>query len=165
MQRRRKKTAKSGTHRHKHHVPPASGNTMLLDKSLPSLPPNAKHSTAFSPDNESFASDGYSDTPTELPRISKRSANSRSSSQTGTPAEPNRVSQKRPPHSRSSSSRSSHRDRSPAGPEEDRRGMVPIQSPNPRCKLIFAPQRISRCRRQRIRRTGIRPCLNRRTRQ
>lgn len=113
MQRRRKKTSKSGTHRHKHHVPPASSR--LLDKSLPSLPP----------DNESLASDGYSDTPTELPRISKRPVNSRASSQAGTPTEPVRASQKRPPHSRSSSSRSSHRDRSPAGLEDDRRGMDP----------------------------------------
>ena len=138
MQRRRKKTAKSGTHRHKHHVPPASSR--LLDKSLPSLPPSANLSAALSPDNESLASDGYSDTPTELPRISKRPVNSRASSQTGTPTEPVRASQKRPPHSRSSSSRSSHRDKSPAGPEDDRRGMAPIPSltpsPKPCSKLI-----------------------------
>lgn len=99
---------------------------MLLHKSLPSLPPNAQLSTVFPPDNESLASEGYSDTPTELPRISnKKPMNSRSSSQTGTPTEPNRASQKRPPHSRSSSSRSSNRDKLPAGPEEDRIGMVP----------------------------------------
>ena len=126
MQRRRKKTAKSGTHRHKHHASPASSR--LLDKSLPSLPPSANLSAAFSPDNESLASDGYSDTPTELPRISKRPVNSRASSQTGT-SEPVRASQKRPPHSRSSSSRSSHRDRSPAGLEDGHRGMAPISSP------------------------------------
>lgn len=137
MQRRRKKTAKSGTHRHKHHHgPPASSNTRLLDKSLPSLPPSANLSAAFSPDNESLASDGYSDTPTELPRISKRPMNSRSSSQTGTPAEPARAPQKRPPHSRSSSSRSSHRDKSPVGPEEDRRGISSIRSLHPCSKLI-----------------------------
>ncbi len=125
MQRRRKKTAKGGAHRHKHHVPPASGNTMLLDKSLPSLPPTAILPGAFSLDNESVASDGYSDAPTELPRISnRRPVNSRSSSQTGTPTESNKAPQKRPPNSRSSSSRSPNRDKSPAGPEDDRKGMM-----------------------------------------
>ena len=128
MQRRRKKTGKSGTHRHKHYAPPASSNAMLLDKSLPSLPPNAKTSAALTPDNDSLASDGYSDTPTELPRISnKRSVNSRSSSQAGTPTESNRESQRPPPQSRSSSSRSSHRDQLPVGPEEDRKGTIPTQ--------------------------------------
>lgn len=163
MQRRRKKTAKSGTHRHKHHGPPASSNSRLLDKSLPSLPPSANLSAAFSPDNESLASDGYSDTPTELPRISKRPVNSRSSSQAGTPTEPVRASHKRPPHSRSSSSRSSHRDKSPPGPEEDRRGIAPIRLPTPAFEANSTGQKISRCRRQRTRRTGIRPCLNPRT--
>ena len=143
MQRRRKKTAKSGTHRHKHHVLPASTNSRLLDKSLPSLPPSANLAAALSPDNESLASDGYSDTPTELPRISKRPVNSRSSSQTGTPTEPIRASQRRPPHSRSSSSRSSHRDKSPAGPEEDRRGKASIRSQNPRGKLIHSAENLT----------------------
>ena len=70
MQRRRKKATKGHGSRHKHPQPPqqlqSQGSTMLLDKSLPSLPPNAV-SQPFSPDTESPL-DSYSDTPTELPR-------------------------------------------------------------------------------------------------
>ncbi|MCJ1405154.1 Rho-type gtpase-activating protein [Xylographa trunciseda] len=72
MARRRKK---SKTSRHKQ----ASNNAMLLDKSLPSLPPNAIPPSAFSPDHETPPSDHYSDTPTELPAdpIPKKSTKSR----------------------------------------------------------------------------------------
>lgn len=122
MQRRRKKS-KGDRHRHKHPHHQSSNNTMLLDKSLPSLPPNAINPGVFSPDSESLASDGYSDTPTELPRIShKKPAKSRSSSDT--PTEPLRVSQTMPPHSRSNSSKSSNLEKSPPTPEEDRKGKV-----------------------------------------
>ena len=124
MQRRRKKSAKNGAHRrdkhnHNHH----QGNNMLLDKSLPSLPPSAIDRSAFTPDTDSLASDGYSDTPTELPRISqKKTPTPKPSSHSGTPTEPPRVSQKRPPHSRSSSSKSTKRERSPATVDDDSKG-------------------------------------------
>ena len=123
MQRRRKKT-KNGAHRHKQHQhqhhPQASNTNMLLDKSLPSLPQNA-----FVLDTESVVSDGYSDTPTELPRISqKRPSDSRSSSHTSNPTEQPRASQKMHPNPRSASSRSTRRDHSPAAAlEDDRKGM------------------------------------------
>lgn len=126
MQRRRKKSAKNGAHRrekhsHSHHH---QGGNMLLDKSLPSLPLSAiDRNTALSPDNESLASDGYSDT-TELPRISQhnKAPASKPSSHSGTPTEPPRRSQRRPPLSRSNSSRSTKRERSPAVREEDPKG-------------------------------------------
>ncbi|MCJ1294566.1 Rho-type gtpase-activating protein [Xylographa carneopallida] len=72
MARRRKK---SKTSRHKQ----VSNNAMLLDKSLPSLPPNAILQSAFSPDHETPPSDQYSDTPTELPAdpVIKKSTKSR----------------------------------------------------------------------------------------
>lgn len=115
MQRRRKKSSKGDRHRHRHHQI-ANNN-----KSLPSLPPNA----LFSPDSESVASDGYSDTPTELPQISQRKpGNSKPSSHSGTPTEQPRASQKRPPNSRSNSSRSSKREQSPTALDEDRKGMA-----------------------------------------
>ncbi|MCJ1467375.1 Rho-type gtpase-activating protein [Pseudocyphellaria aurata] len=123
MQRRRKKSAKNGAHRrekhsHNHH----QGGTMLLDKSLPSLPPSAAdRSHALSPDNDSLASEGYSDTPTELPRISPhgKAPTSKSNSHAGTPTEPPRRSQRRPQLSRSNSSKSTKRERSPAAREDD----------------------------------------------
>lgn len=128
MQRRRKKSAKNGgghrRYKHHHH----QGGNMLLDKSLPSLPSSASaiDRSPFSPDTESLASDGYSDTPTELPRISqKKGPTPRSSSHSGTPTEPARAAQKRPPNSRSSSSRSTKRERSPPPvQEEDPKGMT-----------------------------------------
>lgn len=129
MQRRRKKTAKNGgahrreKHSHNHH----QGGSMLLDKSLPSLPPSAvDRSNALSPDNDSLASEGYSDTPTELPRISphNKASTSKSSSHAGTPTEPPRRSQRRPQLSRSNSSKSTKRERSPAAREEDPKGKV-----------------------------------------
>ncbi|KAL8835493.1 MAG: hypothetical protein Q9170_003295 [Blastenia crenularia] len=130
MQRRRKKTTRHGSTRHKHSLQQqSSSNAMLLHKSLPSLPPNAVApdptiQSTFSPENESPPSDGYSDTPTELPRMShKRPSASRSNSHNGTPQEQSRAAPKRPPNSRSSSSRSAHRERvAPAPDEEQRRG-------------------------------------------
>lgn len=129
MQRRRKKSAKNGAHRrekhnHNHHH---QGGTMLLDKSLPSLPPSAvDRNHTLSPDNESQASDGYSDTPTELPRISphNKAPTSKSSSHAGTPTDPPRRSQRRPPLSRSNSSRSTKREPSPAAARDDDKGNV-----------------------------------------
>ncbi|KAL9607507.1 MAG: hypothetical protein Q9167_007581 [Letrouitia subvulpina] len=102
---------------------------MLIHKSLPSLPPNAKALEAasqspFSPDNESPPSDTYSDTPTELPRISqKRPSTSRSSSQNGMSSEQQQAPLKRPSNSRSDSSQSGHghRDKSPAAPQDSRK--------------------------------------------
>lgn len=126
MQRRRKKSSKGDRQRHRHHHHQnTNNNNMLLDKSLPSLPPSAIHPSVFSPDSESIASDGYSDTPTELPRIShKRPGNSKTSSHSGTPTDQPRVSQKRPPDSRSNSSRSSKREQSPVELEDDRKGTI-----------------------------------------
>ncbi|KAL8698756.1 MAG: hypothetical protein Q9224_001704 [Gallowayella concinna] len=128
MQRRRKKTAKHGSSRHKHMLQQQpSGNTMLLHKSLPSLPPSALAPEApiqnpLSPENDSPPSDGYSDTPTELPPVShKRPSASRSNSHTGTPTDQSRAPPKRPPNSRSSSSKSGHRERLGTAPEEERR--------------------------------------------
>ncbi|KAL8817644.1 MAG: hypothetical protein Q9223_003560 [Gallowayella weberi] len=128
MQRRRKKTAKHGSSRHKHTLQQQpSGNTMLLHKSLPSLPPSALAPEAtiqnpLSPENDSPPSDGYSDTPTELPRVShKRPSASRSNSHTGTPTEQSRAPPKRSPNSRSNSAKSGHRERLGPGPEEERR--------------------------------------------
>ncbi|KAL8637649.1 MAG: hypothetical protein Q9228_005101 [Teloschistes exilis] len=135
MQRRRKKTAKHGSTRHKHTLQQQpSSNTMLLHKSLPSLPPNAlipepAAQNAFSPDNESPPSDGYSDTPTELPRMShKRPSTSRSNSHNGTPTEQSRAPPKRPPNSRSNSSKSGHREKQAPVPEDERRGSGMAQS-------------------------------------
>lgn len=125
MQRRRKKTAKHSASRHKYREPP-SNNTMLLDKSLPKLPPSAVDRKVLSPDVDSLPSDGTSDTPTELPRISqKKPGNSRSSSYSSAATEGvPRPSQKRSANSRSSSSKSGKRERSPPAPEEDQKGMT-----------------------------------------
>ena len=158
MQRRRKKSAKNGgghrREKHSHH----QGSNIMLDKSLPSLPKNALDRSKFSPDNESLASDGYSDTPTELPRISQKKApTSRSSSHSGTPTEPPRAAQKRPPNSRSSSSRSTKRERSPPPiSEEDSKGMASSSSSVWAANLH---QTISCCRPRRTRATGTRPSL------
>ena len=62
MARRRKKSSRSG-HRHRN----GSNNAMHLDKSLPSLPPNANPTNHFSSGHETPPSDTFSDTPTELP--------------------------------------------------------------------------------------------------
>ncbi|MCJ1474480.1 Rho-type gtpase-activating protein [Lambiella insularis] len=61
---------------------------MLLDKSLPSLPPNAIPPSAFSPDRETPPSDHYSDTPTELPANppSKKSSKPRKAAREPSPA-------------------------------------------------------------------------------
>lgn len=135
MQRRRKKTARHGSSRQKHSLQQQpSSNTLLLQKSLPSLPPNAlapepTSQSAISPENASPASDGYSDTPTELPRMShKRPSASRSHSHNGTPTELSRAPPKRPPSSRSNSSKSVHSKKVAAAPEEQRRGTSVAQT-------------------------------------
>ena len=127
MQRRRKKTQKHGTSRHKHREQPSNNNTMLLDKSLPKLPPSAVDRTAaLSPDAESLPSDGTSDTPTGLPRISQKPpGNSRSSSYSSpAPDLIPRSAHKRPANSRSSSSRSTKRERSPPALGDDHKGII-----------------------------------------
>ena len=95
---------------------------MLLDKSLPSLPPNADR-RALSLDEESPPSEVYTDTPTEVPTSQRtRPSGSRSRSE-NVPAPSNdipRAAQKRPPHPRSQSSKSEKREASPP-PEEDRK--------------------------------------------
>ncbi|KAL8762108.1 MAG: hypothetical protein Q9184_001824 [Pyrenodesmia sp. 2 TL-2023] len=134
MQRRRKKTARHGSSRQKHSLQQQpSSNTLLLQKSLPSLPPNAldlepTSQSAFSPENDSPTSDGYSDTPTELPRMSqKRPSAPRSNSHNGTSTEQSRAPPKRPPTSRSNSSKSGHREKVVPAPEEQRRGISVAQ--------------------------------------
>ena len=123
MQRRRKKGQKNGINRHKH-VQPASNNTMLLDKSLPSLPPSAVNQSAFSPEEESPPSETYSETPTELPLQPRtRPSNSRTRSEVGMLGETPRGPVKRPPNLRSHSSKSEHRERSPFTKEDERKGM------------------------------------------
>ena len=118
MQRRRKKSQKGASSRHKHGPQPPT-NTMLLDKSLPSLPPSAvDRSIAFSPETNSPISESYSETPGELPLANRqRPSNSRTRSDVGTP-EMTRSSQKRPPFNRSQSSTSEKRHRSPSRDEE-----------------------------------------------
>ena len=126
MQRRRKKATKGTGNRHKQYsqqqqLQSQHNSTMLLDKSLPSLPPNAVPQP-FSPDIESPL-DSYSDTPTELPRTLQRSHSaSRSDSKSKTPTESSRPLQKRPPNPRSESSRSARREMSPAARVDDRKG-------------------------------------------
>ncbi|KAI4238350.1 MAG: hypothetical protein LQ349_001158 [Xanthoria aureola] len=133
MQRRRKKTGKHGSSRHKHTLQQQhSSNTMLLHKSLPSLPPNAPETTsqnALLPENESPPSDGYSDTPTELPRVSRqRPSASRSNSRNGTPIDQSRAPPKRPPNSRSNSSKSRHQERPAPAPEDEPQGNLTLPS-------------------------------------
>ncbi|KAL8960760.1 MAG: hypothetical protein Q9193_002589 [Seirophora villosa] len=136
MKRRRKKTERHGSSRQKHSLQQQpSSNTLLLQKSLPSLPPNAvapesAAQNVFSPESESPPSDGYSDTPTELPRVSqKRPPASGMHSHNGTPSGQSRAPPKRPPTSRSSSSRSRHQEREPSAPEEERRGTENLPLP------------------------------------
>jgi LIM domain len=70
MARRRKKSTKS------HRAKSGQNNAMLLDKSLPSLPPAAVSQSAFSPDQETL-SDAYSEfTPIELPGSTPRHSQS-----------------------------------------------------------------------------------------
>ncbi len=123
MQRRRKKSQKNASNRHKHLQQPPN-STMLLDKSLPSLPPSAVNQNVFSPDNESPPSETYSETPTELPPTApKTTSNLRSRSETGVPAEIPRGPPKRPPTFRSHSSRSEKRERSPVTQEDEHKGI------------------------------------------
>ena len=123
MQRRRKKSQKNSTNRHKHLQQPPN-STMLLDKSLPSLPPSAVSQNAFCPDSESPPSETYSETPTDLhhPSSLKRPSNSRTRSEASGPSDGVRAPLKRPPNLRSNSSRSDKRDRSPLAQEDERKG-------------------------------------------
>ena len=129
MQRRRKKSAKNSERRHKHHqqlLPQVQHSTMLLDKSLPKLPPNAV-TQPFSPENAESPLGSYSDTPTEIPRLSlKRPGASRSNSYSGTPTDTARTAPKRPPNLRSESSREGKREESPATRpgKDDRKGSL-----------------------------------------
>lgn len=126
MQRRRKKSQKNGSNRLKHLQQPPN-STMLLDKSLPSLPPSAVNTSAFSLDNESPPSESYSETPTELaPTTHKMPSNLRSRSETGGPAEIPRGPPKRPPNFRSHSSRSEKRERSPMMQEDERKDTMTL---------------------------------------
>jgi len=136
MQRRRKKSAKNSERRHKHHQQPSlqpPHSTMLLDKSLPSLPPSAVPQP-FSPEKIESPLDSYSDTPTEIPRVlSKRPSASRSNSCSETPADPSRQAPKRPPYPRSESSREAKREKSPAArPGKDDRKGSPKDNPQTR---------------------------------
>lgn len=142
MQRRRKKSQRNGSTRQKHLQQPQN-NTMLLDKSLPSLPPSAVSQSAFSPDNESPPSETYSETPTELPQSSQqRPGNSRSRSEAGGPGEGPRGPPKRPPNIRSHSSRSDKRERSPLPHEEERRGTARA-SPGLEDQMLMCPENLT----------------------
>ena len=100
MARRRKKSTKDSSSRLK----PISNNTMLLDKSLPSLPPSVVSQNAFPSGYETPPSETYSDTPTELPSHSAR----------------------RPPNPRMDP-RSGKRERSPAVSEDSRKGQNEVE--------------------------------------
>ncbi|KAI9846570.1 MAG: Rho-type gtpase-activating protein [Sclerophora amabilis] len=85
---------------------------MLLDKSLPSLPPSAVPPIVSSPDRETPTSDTYTDTPTELsPR--PRPPHSRQTSP-----------RPRPSNSRHGSSQSRKRERSPLAFEDAKQGLT-----------------------------------------
>ena len=134
MQRRRKKNHKNGVHnRHKQlQQAAAGGNMMLLDKSLPSLPPSADHRRVTSPEEDSAPSE-YTETPTELPSAQrKRPSDSRSRSEQGPPVtDVPRAAPKRPPNPRSQSSRSDKREPSPSNQDEDRKGRQNILEISP----------------------------------
>ena len=129
MQRRRKKYQKgtSSRTRHQHSTPPSqnSNSSMLLHKSLPSLPPNAASRETLPPEGE-IPSDGYSDTPTELPRpTQKRPSESSPSSYVGSPAEPPpRVNSHRSQNSTAEVSRGIQRETSVSMRTGDRRGRL-----------------------------------------
>ncbi|KAG8526486.1 uncharacterized protein KY384_008686 [Bacidia gigantensis] len=127
MQRRRKKSQKNATSRHKH-IPPPSNSTMLLDKSLPSLPPSAVDRSAvaaFPTENNSPISEAYSEVPTETTAShGQRPSYSRTRSDMGSP-ELSRTNQKRPPYGRSASSTSEKRNRSNSQEEEQKESLAP----------------------------------------
>ena len=122
MQRRRKKNNKNGaSNRHKHVAQPSvpQNNAMLLDKSLPSLPPSAVPRREL--EDDSPPSESYSETPTETappPRRMPSSTKSRSEQGTPNPDMP-RAAQKRPPYLRSTSSTERSRERSTLTQGED----------------------------------------------
>ena len=94
MARRRKKTALNS--RRAKQASASNNSSILLDKSLPSLPPSAVPQSTFSPDRETPPSDTFSETPTELPGSL--------------------------PPSRINSSKTTTRDRSPAPSENSTKG-------------------------------------------
>ena len=135
MQRRRKKYQKgsSSRTRHQHLTPPTtnSNGSMLLDKSLPSLPPSAAPREVPSPDVET-PSDTYSDTPTELARPSHgRPLDSNPSSYVGTPTErltepPTRGTSHRPRDTSAETSRGVQREMSASMRIGDRKGRIKL---------------------------------------
>ena len=68
IHRRRKKRQKNDSNRHKLLQQPPN-STMLLEKSLPSLPLSAINQSVFSSDNECPPSKSYSETPTEVSKL------------------------------------------------------------------------------------------------
>ena len=129
MQRRRKKNHKNGVHRHKHPQPTtsAAGNNsnILLDKSLPSLPPNVDDRKAAQVTETILPSDAVQESPAELPGITrKRPSGSRSrSEQTTAGGDMPRTTVKRPVQPRSHSS-NGNREASPPAVDEERKGMT-----------------------------------------
>ena len=121
MQRRRKKNNKNGaSNRHKHvaQPPPSQNSAMLLDKSLPSLPPSAVPRREL--EDDSPPSESYSETPTEMAPSRNTPANTKPRSEQGTPnPELPRAAQKRPPYLRSNSSTERSRERSPLKQGDD----------------------------------------------
>ena len=123
MQRRRKKNHKNGVNsRHKHvaQPPAASNNTMLLDKSLPSLPPSAVPRREL--ENDSPPSESYSETPTETIPTRTLATNSRTKSEQDTVKQDiSRAAQKKPPYLRSNSSNERSRERSALVQNDERK--------------------------------------------
>ena len=131
MQRRRKKNGKNGaSNRHKHVAqPPAQpqNNAMLLDKSLPSLPPSAVPRREL--EDDSPPSESYSETPTEMAPSRSMPSNTKTRSEQGTPnPDMPRAAQKRPPHLRESSSTERSREQSPLR-QDDENDEIPVIPP------------------------------------
>ena len=126
MQRRRKKNHKNGVNnRHKHvaQPPAAQNNTMLLDKSLPSLPASAVPRREL--EDDSPPSESYSETPTETVPGRSTTTNSRVKSDQDTEnQEIPRAAQKRPPFIRSNSSNERSRERSAPSRDDERKEIL-----------------------------------------
>lgn len=121
MQRRRKKNNKNGTsNRHKHvtQPPAAQNNTMLLDKSLPSLPPSAAPRRVL--EDDSPPSESYAETPTEMAPARSMPSNTKPRSEQGTPnPDMPRAAPKGSPYLRSNSPTERSRERSPLKQGDD----------------------------------------------
>ena len=99
--------------------PSGQSNTMLLDKSLPSLPPSAVPRREL--EDDSPPSESYSETPTETAPSRNMPSNTRSRSEQGTPnPDIPRAAQKMPPYLRSNSSTERSRERSPLTQGDER---------------------------------------------